>query len=156
MKVRVEVLGDVVLSRQFLRVGENAADLSGPFGQIVDHYEDETGRQFETEGRAMGTPWDQLTPGTVASKARAGYTDPTQALVATGALALSLQGGPGGVREVGPSEAAWGTKNEDAMWHHGRSRSPSNPVPRRPIFEPNEALRRWTAKVLQEGVFGGA
>lgn len=153
MKVRVDVLGDVVLSREFLRVGENARDLSEPFGEILDAFEDWTGEQFDSDGGFFGTPWEPLAESTIARKRREGAADPTQALVHTGALALSLQGGPRGVHEVGPSEAAWGTRDPNAMWHHGRARSADNPVPRRPIFELDEARRRWVMGVLQRGVF---
>jgi hypothetical protein len=154
-RLQVEVLGDTVLSRRFMRTGENAADLSDSFSVILDRFEEVTGEQFESKGRAMGTPWEPLADSTIKSKARAGAADPTQALVLTGALALSFQGGPGGVHHVGPSEAEWGSRNRNAMWHHGRQRSSDNPVPRRPIFEPDEALRRWMTRVLHEGVFGG-
>jgi hypothetical protein len=154
VRVGVEVLGDTVISRRFLRIGENASDLSDPFRVILDQFEDWTGEQFESEGGFFGTPWAPLADSTVAQKERAGYPQPGQALVATGALALSLQGGPGGVHEVRHDEARWGTTNPNAMYHHGRSRSASNPVPRRPIFELDEARRRWVMGVLQRGVFG--
>lgn len=151
--VHVDVLGDTVIARQFLRIGEHASDLSPAFEVILQAFEDWTGEQFATEGRFFGTPWDPLEPDTIAAKAREGAAEPEQPLVLTGALALSLQGGPGGVHEVGPGEAAWGTRDADAMWHHGRERSSSNPVPRRPIFEPDEAKRRWMMSVLQRRVF---
>lgn len=154
MRIRVDVLGDVVLNREFLRVGANASDLSGSFDVILDQFEEWTADQFESRGDEFGAPWEPLTVGTIAEKARAGAADPAQPLVRTGALALSFLGGPGGVREVGPDEAEWGTRNPNAMWHHGRVRSADNPVPRRPLFELDEARRRWVFGVLQRGVFG--
>lgn len=159
VRISVEVLGDVVISRRLLRWADNAEDLSGAFDTILDAFEDWTGEQFDSRGGAFGTPWEPLADSTIRSKERAGYADPEQPLVATGALALSLQGGPGGVHTVGPEEAEWGTRNPNAMWHHGRARSGSNPVPRRPIFEPDEAKRRWMMSVLHRAVFesgGGA
>lgn len=154
MQTHVEVLGDAVISRRFMRVGDNAADLSDAYDVILDAFEDWTGEQFESEGVFFGTPWPELADSTVAQKAREGAAQPAQALVRTGALALSLQGGPGGIRDVGPSEAEWGTRNPNAMWHHGRTRSSSNPVPRRPLFELDEMRRRYVMSVLQRGVFG--
>lgn len=153
MKIAVDVLGDVVIERRFMRTAENAADLSDPFDVILDRFEDWTGEQFKSSGGEFGTPWEPLADSTIAQKEREGVPEPAQALVRTGALALSLQGGPGGVRDVGPSEAAWGTRNPNAMWHHGRRRSASNPVPRRPIFEPDEAKRLWIMGVLQRAIF---
>jgi hypothetical protein len=153
VKIEVDVLGDVVLSRRLLRVAENAADLSDAFDTILDTFEEWTGEQFDSRGGTFGTPWDPLADSTIESKTRAGYADPEQPLVATGALALSLQGGPGGVHEVGPEGATWGTRNPNAMWHHGRDRSGTNPVPRRPIFELDEIRRRWIMGVLHRSVF---
>lgn len=155
MRVSMDVLGDVVISRRFLRVSDNAQDLSDPFSEIVDEFPNWVGEQFSSEGDFFGTPWEPLTDETIAQKAREGAADPTQALVRTGALALSLLGGPGGVRHVGPDEAEWGTRSPVAMFHHGRARSSSNPVPRRPIFEPDEAKRRWMMGVLQQHLLGG-
>jgi hypothetical protein len=156
VKIAVDVLGDVVISRRLMRWGDNAADLSDAFDTIMDAFEDWTGEQFESRGGTFGTPWDPLADSTIASKERAGYSDPEQPLVATGALALSLQGGPGGVRDVGPEEAEWGTRDPNAMWHHGRARSGSNPVPRRAIFEPDEVRRRWIMAQLHRAVFESA
>lgn len=153
VRMYVEAFGDVVISRRFLRVGDHASDFSPAFESILDQFEDWTGEQFSSRGAEFGTPWDELTDATIARKSELGAADPEQPLVLTGALALSLQGGPGGVNEVGPEEASWGTRNEDAMWHQGRRRSATNPVPRRPIFEPDEAKRRWITSVLHRGVF---
>lgn len=153
VRLTVEVLGDRVIDRRLLRVAHNASDLSDAFDEILDAFETWTGRQFETQGGEFGTRWDPLTDDTVAQKEREGVAEPAQALIRTGALFLSLQGGPGGIRDVGREEAVWGTRNPDAMWHHGRRRSSENPVPRRPIFEPDEIRRRWMMDVLQRAVF---
>lgn len=153
LAVRVDVLGDTVLHRRFLRIGENASDLSTSFESILDTFEEWTGEQFESEGAEFGTPWEPLADSTIRQKARMGAADPAQPLVMTGALVGSLQGGPGGVRDVGPDQAEWGTHDENAMWHHGRRRSGGNSTPRRPIFELDEARRRWVMRVLHEGTF---
>jgi len=153
VRVDVDVLGETVLSRRFLRVADNATDFTEPFGTILDEFETWTGEQFESRGQAFGTPWDALADSTIAAKERAGYADPEQPLVATGALALSFQGGPGAVRHIGRDEAEWGTRNPNAMWHQGRARSGSNRVPRRPLFEPDELKRRWMMGVLHRHLF---
>lgn len=153
--IELQVLGDVVLSRRFVRISVNSSDYSDPFGTILDAFEDWTGQQFESKGREFGTEWDELADSTVEEKARdPRVADPTQPLVRSGALALSFQGGPGHIRDISAEEAAWGSRNENVMWHHGRKRSSSNPVPRRPIFEPQEARRRWMMVVLQRHTFG--
>lgn len=154
--VRVQVLGDTVISRRFLRVAANGQDFTDSWNTILDAFEDWTGEQFATQGDFFGTPWEPLKDDTIAEKERLGVPDPAMALVRGGALALSFQGGPGGVRDVSPDGADWGSRNEDAMWHHGRERSGTNPVSRRPIFEPDEAHRRWVMSVLQRDLFDGA
>lgn len=154
MQVTIDVLGDVVISRRFVRVAGNAEDMSPAFDTIMDAFEDWTADQFATRGAAFGTRWDPLTDATIADKRRAGASEPEQPLVWTGALRASFQrGGKDHVRESSRDSAEWGTRNRDAMWHHGRHRSSSNPVPRRPIFELEEARRRWIMDVLHRRVF---
>lgn len=153
MRLTVDVFGDRAIDRRFMRIGHNAADLSGAFDEILDAIETWVGRQFETQGAEFGARWDPLTDETIAQKEREGAADPAQALVRTGALFLSLQGGPGGIRDVGREEAAMGSREETMRYHHGRRRSSSNPVPRRTIFEPDEIRRRWMLDVLQRAVF---
>lgn len=155
LSISVDVLGDRVISRRFVRIGRNAADFTEAWDTILDAFEDWTGEQFASDGSFFGTPWEPLTEGTIAQKERERAADPAQALVRSGALALSFLGGPGHVRHVDAGEAEWGSHNPDAMWHHGRQRSASNPVPRRPIFEPDEPRRRWVMNTLQRHVFGG-
>jgi hypothetical protein len=149
VKVSVDVLGDVVLSRRFVRIAEQAADFGDAFDTIMDEFEVWWDAQFETRGAAMGTPWEPLAASTIASKQRAGYSEPASPLVATGALRSS----GGSVRRSGPHEAEWGTDDPNAMWHHGRARSGSNPVPRRALFEPDELKRRWMMGVLHRHLF---
>lgn len=149
MKLEVSVLGDTVISRRLIRWGDNAADLSDAFDTIMDEFEVWWDEQFQTRGATFGTGWDPLAASTVASKTRAGYADPEQPLVATGAL----RGSGGSIRRSGAEEAEWGTDDPNAMWHHGRHRSGSNRVPRRPLFEPDELKRRWMMDVLHRSVF---
>jgi hypothetical protein len=153
VKLTVEVLGDRVIERRFMRTAHNAADLSEAFEEILDAIETWIGRQFDTQGAEFGSRWEPLTDETIAQKAREGAAEPAQALIRTGALFMSLQGGPGGIRDVGREDAALGTREDTARYHHGRQRSASNPVPRRAIFEPDEIRRRWMLDVLQRAVF---
>lgn len=148
----VTVLGDKVIARRLLRVGRNGADLTDAWDAIMDQFEDWTIRQFDSRGAFFGTPWEPLEDDTIAAKRRHGAADPDWPLVDYGDLALSFLGGPDHIREAGPSDASWGSKDENAGWHHGRVRSEDNPVPRRPIFELDETKRRWVMQVLQRHV----
>jgi hypothetical protein len=149
VKVTVDVLGDTIISRRLVRWAENAGDLSDAFDTILDEFEVWWEAQFETRGATFGTPWQPLASSTIAAKTAAGYSDPEQPLVATGALRAS----GGSVRHVGAQEAVWGTDDPNAMWHHGRARSSGNRVPRRPLFEPDELKRRWMMDVLHRHLF---
>lgn len=155
-RITVDFTGERQVSRMLLAPAEASRDLRRSWDVILDQFEDWTGEQFDTRGATFDTPWEPLADSTIDQKARAGYADPEQPLVATGALFLSLQGGPGGYRHVDGNSAEWGTTNPNLGWHHGRVRSSSNPVPRRPVFELDEAKRRWVVDVLHRGVFRDA
>lgn len=152
-RVTVTFDGERQVSRMLLAPADASRNLGRSWDTILDQFEDWIGEQFESDGRTFGTPWQPLKPATVAAKRKAGYSDPGQALVATGALALSLQGGPGGFRRVDGDSAEFGSHERTLPFHQGRHRSATNPVPRRPVFELDEAKRRWVLDVLRRGVF---
>lgn len=152
-RITVDFTGERQVSRMLLGPAERSHDFRRSWDTILDQFEDWIGDQFDTRGDTFGTPWEPLADSTIAQKSRAGYSDPAQPLVATGALALSLQGGPGGFRHVDGESAEFGTHDPNLGWHHGRTRSATNPVPRRPVFELDEERRRWIIDVLARGVF---
>lgn len=153
LHVTVDFAGERQVSRMLLAPVAGADNLERSWNLILDKFDDWIADQFDTRGDTFGTPWDPLADSTIEAKTQAGYSDPEQPLVATGALFLSLQGGPGGIRRVDGDSAELGTHNPDLGWHHGRARSGSNPVPRRPVFELDEARRRWVVEILRAGVF---
>jgi hypothetical protein len=155
-RITVTFSGERQVSRMLLAPAKASEDLRRPLNTVLDQFEEWIGDQFETEGRTFGTPWAPLRDATVEAKGKAGYSDPGQALVATGALLLSLQGGPGGFRDVDSDSAEFGSHEDTLAYHHGRQRSATNPVPRRPVFELDEAKRRWVMDVLHRGVFRDA
>lgn len=134
-----------------MRVGRNAMDLSRSWDLILDDLERDVAKQFATDGRVFGTPWQPLAASTVASKRRKGVADPTKILVETGAMRASFAGGPDHVRRVNGSSAQWGSTDPKVGFHHGRRRG--GDLPRRPIVELDEGRRRAIVRVLQEGLF---
>lgn len=158
VRVRIEVFGVPVLDRLLLRWEANATDLTVPFGEVVETWAGWSKDQFRTRGRAMGTPWVPLKAETIAAKRHAGAKTPTVPLVFQGGLKRGMTGGlrtraDGAVREVGPSEAAFGTRDPVAMYHQGKERSEDNPVPRRVLFELDESKRRATLRIIHRGIF---
>jgi phage gpG-like protein len=148
MRVHVEVLGDVVLSRTFLRVGENATDLRPALAAIFRDWEDRVDKQFSSEGSAMGTPWEPLADSTLAQKAAGGY--PPDILIRTGALRASFKGGSDHVSDIRRDGGEWGTTDPKALFHqHGTSRMPA-----RPVFKLDEPARREAMRTLQRHIFG--
>lgn len=149
MKPSVVVLGDDVIADGFNLVARNVSDLSGAWDAIGDTLVDMIAEQFDSQGAEFGTPWDALQDETVEAKQRAGYSQPTKALVASGAMA--------GSAEVHVSDDGLElTMDPKVAYHHGEKRSASNPVPRRPVFEITPAVEAYVMTVLQREVFEGA
>jgi hypothetical protein len=63
---------------------------------------------FESKGAAVGRPWPDLKPGTLARKARAGIPSLTSVLVETGELEEAALGGRGSTKRATRSTASAG------------------------------------------------
>ena len=149
MRPSVEVLGDDILAEGFEIVARNASDLDGAWDAIGDTLEGMIAEQFDSQGAEFGTPWEALKDDTIAAKERAGYSQPTKALVATGAMA--------GSAEVHATDGGLElTMDPKVAFHHGEQRSASNAVPRRPAFEVTAAVEAYVMATLQREVFAGA
>lgn len=149
MRPSIVILGDDVIADGLNILARDANDLDDAFDAIGDTLTDMIGQQFDSQGREFGTPWDPLTDDTIAAKERAGYSSPTKALVATGAMAGSVD-----VRTTDDGLEVTMLQPRTA-YHHGEQRSASNPVPRRPVFDWTAALEAYVTTVLQRQVFGG-
>lgn len=149
MRPSLVVLGDDVIADGLHLVARNASDLDGAWDAIGDTLEGMIAEQFDSQGAEFGTPWEALKDDTIAAKQRAGYSDPTRALVATGAMAGSV--------EVHATDGGLElTMDPKVAFHHGEKRSASNPVPRRPVFEITAAVEAYVMNTLQHEVFEGA
>ncbi len=149
MRPSVVVLGDDVIAEGFDIVARNVSDLDGAWDAIGDTLTDMIAEQFDSQGAEFGTPWEALKDDTIAAKERAGYSQPTKALVASGAMA--------GSAEVHATDGGLElTMDPKVFYHHGEKRSASNPVPRRPVFEITSAVEAYVMTVLQREVFEGA
>lgn len=91
-----------------LRWSEHALDdMRDPIEGIVEDIHRQTLQQFLTEGGALGSPWDELDPSTIAEKATHGYAFPDWPLVASGAMmdSATSNAGPYSVTDVAEHEA---------------------------------------------------
>lgn len=146
MRISIDVLGEDRIEREFLRIGENATDLSAGFNAALDRLEAQAEEQFRSQGGQSGG-WAPLAASTLRQKSTA------LILEETGALRASVTGGDGEIRDVRPDGADYGTTVPYAPYHH--SKAPRSHLPRRPLLEVDEALKRAMMRDLQRALFDG-
>jgi hypothetical protein len=62
VRMRLEVMGEVQVSRAFQTFGHEARDMSDPLGRIGDKLLGAVGDQFRTQGARTGAKWVPLNP----------------------------------------------------------------------------------------------
>lgn len=144
-RFRIDVNGDVQLSRAFLATDAELADMSEPLGRIGRDLIVEVGEQFRTEGKQGGTPWKPLNTAYERWKAENAPGGPgLPMLVFSGAMrgaALS----PFAVR-VTDRRMVYEIDDEKAIWHQeGRGR-----LPARRIVALNQQFRRSVEREFAE------
>lgn len=151
MRVDIEILGEKVVERRLLRFGERAVAAEPAMAAIGEMILKSETRQFDTEGASGGTPWQDLAPSTVATKAR--HAGAYRILQETGVLfdSLTSKGATGNIFEVGPDHLRLGTDVPYATFHQtGTSRMPA-----RPPVKLNELDRQGAVKLLQRWLVHG-
>lgn len=89
----IEAHGTETVASNLKEFGGRATDARPAMRKVRSIMEKGQRANFETSGSYLGEEWDQLSPGTLARRARLGQG--TKPLVATGALERSLSGGRG-------------------------------------------------------------
>ncbi len=147
MQISLSVFGDEQISRDLLRFGENAMDMTDAFQSLATDFYAMEARQFATQGGFGSGGWAPLAPSTRAKKGTG-----SRILVDSGALKGSLTGpGSGSIRKITPDEMEVGTSISYAQYHqHGTSRMPM----RKPVELRAVDKVRWV-KVLQGHIIGG-
>lgn len=85
VQIKFAIQGEQQISRAFLALEHEVADLSTPLDRMADVILDSVREQFDTEGRSgLGFPWSPLSPAYAAWK-RAHY-GPRPILVRTGGM----------------------------------------------------------------------
>jgi phage gpG-like protein len=146
-RVTLEVFGDKVLSREFLRTGDNADDLTPAWRRVIPYLHSTVADQFASEGGEMSGGWAPLAPSTLARK-----TGPS-ILVESGALEESLTGmAPGAIRDVSKDELAFGSSVPYGIHHQrGTSRMPARKVLQ---FGGRSRHGREVMRIIQAHIFG--
>lgn len=156
MRLDLDVFGDTQFSRELLRFGERADDMSPAFTEIADQFLDIEERQFATQGMYSGG-WAPLKPATVRRKEELGH-DP-RILHATRALRDSLtnRGHRDHVRRITDDELVVGTsvRSEGGFPYAAAHQNPKKGQTQRRPIEFNEAVRRDFVKIIQNHLVAG-
>lgn len=153
LELSVQVFGEDVVRRRFLRFAERAEDASSAFHAIAGILERATAQNFATRGVSGGSRWRDLAPATRIRKAREGL-DP-RILQATHRLhdSLVVSSHPDHVEHIGPDEMRWGSRVEYGKFH--QSTAPRTKIPYRPPVHLNERDKRAIVRETQKALTGG-
>lgn len=152
MRLDLDTFGEKQFSRELLRVGQNAGDMTPAFDEIHTLFLDVEQRQFGSQGRAFSGGWKPLAASTKARKARLSL-DP-RILHATLRLrdSLTSESHPDHVYRASADEMFVGTKVPYAGVHQNPKTSP---LPRRRPIEFNAPIRTQIVKILQRHLMTG-
>lgn len=155
MNLTIDVFGDTQFSRELLRIGDRAEDMTPVFRELADDFLQMEREQFDSEGRHSGG-WTPLKPSTIESKQRRGL-DP-RILHATLALrkSLTVLGAAGQIRKISADELVLGTdvRSEEGFPYPAAHQRPLRGQTRRRIIEFTPFKRvEWT-KAIQRHILG--
>jgi phage gpG-like protein len=151
LDVSVQVFGEDVVRRRFLRFADRAEDASEAFRAIVGILERATAANFATRGVAGGSRWRDLKPATRARKRRE-HLDP-RILRATGRLYASFFAGPDHIEEISGDTLRWGSRVGYGKYH--QSTRPRRVIPYRPPVRLAEGDKRDVVRELQRAIVEG-
>lgn len=153
MQLIIDSLGVEAVSRDLLRFGDRARDLSGAMHDILDVIRASERRQFDTQGGDGSGGWQPLADSTRKSKAARGLD--TRILRATGQLFDDMTGhGAGQIAVARHDGLDFGSTLPYAKVHqHGGGH-----VPQRPVVQLPERDRRTAVRIIQRYILdeGGA
>jgi hypothetical protein len=124
--------------RKLLDMSSRAQNVIPAWDEFLDWFTDGNRRQFGTQGKRWGTPWQELKPATVAQKRREGWMG--DILVREGTLKRSVSDRPMQLERLGPHDMSVGTRAPYAGYHHRGA--PRAGIPRRPL---------WDARAIERG-----
>lgn len=163
--IEVDVDGVDDIDRRLTKTAVLMRDLSTPLKGVARTLRRRAARQFQTQGRAFGTPWPSLSPKTIRARMRGwGYYRSGGAgrmLSASGGLRRSFtsRAHTDHVSDIRRQSMRWGSKHNLAHLHAQgpQSRGPAGPLPKREIIafrsdeERDELFREPIAEhVMQE------
>jgi phage gpG-like protein len=152
-RIDISVAGDVQVSRNILRVGDRAGDMSPAFDQIADDIMEIEEEQFDSQGARGGAAWAPLKESTSARKRRLGL-DP-RILHATLDLRNSLtrRGDANQNLIIEPEYMVFGSDLPYIAPH--QTGAPAVPLPVRRPINFTEQDRRGLVRTLQNFIMTG-
>src|SRR4051794_23528439 len=119
----VSVLGDDLVARNLLRMGEVAEHMEVPLGEVARLVRDRITDNFDDEGPG----WAPLAPSTVLSRAALGYP-PGPILHRSGRMRRSLTGGAESTTDIDGTTLRLGSSVPYAEFHQtGTANMPARP-----------------------------
>lgn len=156
MRIEYDVFGDVQYSREIMRVGDRAGDMTPAFNAVADMIVDVERKQFASEGAYASSGWQPLAASTIEHKAKAGLAP--EILQATRALHDSLTNPSDRhhVRRITPDEMFVGTNvtTRDG-YPYPRAHQRGRGVPQRRVIELRPQDRTQATKTLQRYIMTG-
>jgi phage gpG-like protein len=156
--MRIEIFapgGARVFSRDLLRFGENAADLTDAMRDVATILRHASERQFDTEGGYTGEKWPELAASTQRDRARHHFPPRHPILQRTHRLmdSLTRAADPDHIEEPSADSLRFGTRVPYAVYH--QSSRPRHKIPFRPPVGLTEADKRQISRVLQRKIMEG-
>jgi phage gpG-like protein len=144
-----------VFSRDLVRFGENAADLTEQMRDVATILRRASEAQFDTEGAHTGEKWPELAISTQRDRARHGFPPKHPILQRTHRLMDSLTRAvdPDHIEEPSADSLRFGTRVPYAVYH--QSSRPRHKIPFRPPVGLTEADKREIVRTLQAGIMEG-
>lgn len=145
MRLDLDTFGETQFSRELLRVGDNAKDMTPAFDAIHELLLETETKQFSTQGSAFSGGWKPLAPSTSWAKIKAGLD--LRILHATLRLrdSLTQPNHPDHVYTASGDEMFVGSKVPYGKFHQtGTER-----MPRRRPFQFDDSTRKQIVKLLQ-------
>ncbi len=151
-KVRIREVDTSAVLRRFRAMIRRSSNFASVFRWALRQLQDAHASNFDARGTLSGSPWAPLDPQYAAWKLENYGADGI--LVREGTLRSSLTdwNSRGAIRDIGVTEATFGTNLDYAKFHQmGTRMMPSRP----PVFTPRTFSNRLARAVGEHVVYGG-
>lgn len=147
MRIQISVLGETQLNRDLLRYVEVSGNLMPALEQVHQYLINIEKRQFGSEGRQSGNPWEKLKQSTLDEKQRGGFD--MRILHRTLDLRKSLteETDPAHVKYITPTMMVFGTTLEYPIYHQ---RPIGSVFPQRRAIDLTEGQKVTMVKMIQK------